>query len=262
MMQNKEASVKQYFEELYESTLNSINKSYEMINSNRRINMDYVIYSLESDFKRLGIIEFCYRKNLKAGREYFYKATLARECFFEQLQKKEYAVSLNYVNCYKFNKLYDAILSGNRERVIYMAELFGSIEVPGKIKPAVLMLGYGLKYTILDDREKTLEYVNMMEDNKTKSGMKQYVAGEARAFRGLVERDEVEFNEGLEYMLKHHIGRMRREGSDLDQYFATSSVALAMLAKDRGINITVNHNLLCDEYLDEVEVDYSELKLY
>lgn len=261
-MQNREISVKQYFEELYESTLNSINESGEKIKSNKRISMDYVIYSLENEFKCLGILELCYRKDLKAGREYFYKATLAREWFFEQIRKKEYEVSLDNVDCYTFPHLYDAILSGNKERAIYMAELFGSIEVPEKIKPAVLMLGYGLKYTILDDKEKTLEYVKMLEDNKTKSGMKQYVAGEARAFRGLVERDEVEFNEGLEYMLKHHIGRMRREGSDLDEYFATSSVALAMLAKDRGINITVKHSLLCEEYLQEVEVDYSGLKLY
>lgn len=63
-------------------------------------------------------------------------------------------------------------------------------------------------------------------------------------------------------MLKHHIGRMRRDGSDLDVYFASSSVALAMLAKDRGINITVKHNLLCEEYLDEGEINYSELRLY
>ncbi|MBO5500214.1 MAG: immunity 49 family protein [Bacteroidales bacterium] len=261
-MGKQEVDVEKYFEELYESTLNHINKVYEKIKSNKRISMDYVIYSLESDFNCLGILELCYRKDLKAGRECFYKATLAREWFFEQIRKKEYEVSLDNVDCYTFPHLYDAILSGNKERAIYMAELFGSIEVSEKIKPAVLMLGYGLKYTILDDKEKTLEYVKMMEENKTKSGMKQYVAGEARAFRGLVERDEVEFNEGLEYMLTHHIGRMRREGSDLDEYFATGSVALAMLAKDRGINITVKHNLLREEYLQEVEVDYSGLKLY
>lgn len=46
--------------------------------------------------------------------------------------------------------------------------------------------------------------------------MKQYVEGHARAFRGLVQRDEDEINKGLEFMLKHHVSRMKRDGRKLE----------------------------------------------
>lgn len=84
-------SVEAYFEEMYEYSIDDLGEACELIKSNKKIDMDYMIYSLENEYNCLGIIELCYRKNLKEAREYFYKATLAREWFFEQLQKKEYA---------------------------------------------------------------------------------------------------------------------------------------------------------------------------
>ncbi len=261
-MDSEEVSVDEYFEELYEYSIDDLSEAYEMIRTNKKINMDYMIYSLENQYNCLGIINLCYRKNLKEAREYFYKATLAREWFFEQLQKKEYMVEIYRVSSVYFEKLYDGILSGNRDRAVHMAELYGSVEVEEEANPATIMLGYGLKYAILDDKEKTLEFVKMMEENKAKRGLKQYADGEAHVFRGLVERDEEELNKGLEFMLKHHVAKMKREGRYLEQFFAYNSVALAMLAKDRGMEITVKHELLPEEYLEDVEMDYSELKLY
>ncbi len=261
-MDNEEVLVKEYFEELYEDSKNSLKKDYEMIKTRKHIDMDYMVFSLENEYKRLGIIELCHRNSLKEGREYFYKATLAGEWFFEQVCKKEYEVSLDNVDEYTFERLYDAILSGSKERAIYIANLYGSIEVDKKVNPVTIMLGYSLKYVILDDKEKALEYVQKLEESKTKRGMKQYADGNARVFRGLVERNEVEFNKGLEYMLKHHAARMKREGRYLEQYFAYDSVALAMLAKERGIAITVKHELLPMEYLEDTDINYSELVLY
>ena len=52
----------------------------------------------------------------------------------------------------------------------------------------------------------------------------------------LVQGDEQDFNKGLEFMLNHHVSRMKRDGRKVEQYFAYDSVTLAMLAKERGVN--------------------------
>ncbi|MDO5602416.1 MAG: hypothetical protein Q4G07_06555, partial [Oscillospiraceae bacterium] len=37
-----------------------------------------------------------------------------------------------------------------------------------------VLLGYCLNYEILDERKKAREYIQKLEDNKNKTGMKQY----------------------------------------------------------------------------------------
>jgi hypothetical protein len=156
--------------------------------------------------------------------------------------------------------MYNAILCGDRKRMIHMAELYGSFKEydPGDNVPYQL-LGYALKYVILDEKENALKAIEKIEERQNKRGMKQYAQGHGRAFRGLVERDADEFNKGLEFMLRHHEARIKREGRTLEQYFAYDSIALAMLAKDRGMEITVKHALLPMEYLESTQIDYSEI---
>ena len=45
---------------------------------------------------------------------------------------------------------------------------------------------------------------------------KQYVEGHGRAFKGFMQRDEVEFYKGLEFMLKHHVARMKHDGRKIE----------------------------------------------
>ena len=92
--------------------------------------------------------------------------------------------------------------------------------------------------------------------------MKQFVEGHARVYKGIIEQDAEEFNAGLSFMLRNHVARMKRNGNTLEQYFAYDSVALAMIAKDRGIEITVKHELLPMSYLEKTDIDYSEIKLF
>lgn len=260
-MENEDKSIEGYFEELYNESLDALNLYFEVIKK-KPLHMQHLTHSLENEYERLGIIELCYRKNLKESRKYYYRATLAREWFYKQIEKKEYDVELYWVSAIYFERLYDAILSGSKERAIYMANLYGSIEVDVEVHPANILLGYALMYTILDDKEQALKYVQKLEESRTKRGMKQYADGNARVFRGLIERDEMEFNKGLEFMLKHHVARMKREGRYLEQFFAYDCVAAAMIAKDRGISINVKHELLPMKYLEDTEIDYSELELF
>ena len=79
--------------------------------------------------------------------------------------------------------------------------------------------------------------------------------------RGLINRNEEEFNAGLITMLKNHVGRMKKRGDTLEQYFAYDSVALAMLARNRGFNVMVKHDLLPEEYFTETIINYDEIKM-
>ena len=144
-----------------------------------------------------------------------------------------------------------------------MAELFGSYkELEKNESLSNELLGYGLKYLILNDKEQAREYIEKLENCKSKKGMKQFVEGHARVYKGIIEQDTEEFNAGLSFMLRNHVARMKRNGNTLEQYFAYDSVALAMIAKDRGINITVEHELLPMSYLEKTDIDYSEIKLF
>lgn len=149
------------------------------------------------------------------------------------------------------------------ERAVHMANYFGrhkELETQQYL-PNVL-LGYGLKYAILDERENAAEYIQKLEDNKNKTGTKQYDKGYRRVFTGLLERNTEEFNEGLLFMLKNHRARMKRPGNCLEKYFAYDSIALAMLAKHRRIPITVEHELLPMSYLEPLDINYEEITLF
>ena len=219
--------------------------------------------SLEFCYKSLGMLELVFNNNLIEARKNFYIASMAREWYYTAFPAGKYEFSSMEVRTYAFESLFYAVLSGNKEWAIHMAELFGSYkELETQEHLANELLGYGLKYVILDDVEQAKEYIQRIEKSKTQRGMKQYSNGYARAYRGIVERNAEEFNAGLLFMLNNHAARMKRDGRGFDGRFAYDSIALAMIAKDRGIEITVKHELLPMGYLEKTDIDYSEIKLF
>lgn len=218
--------------------------------------------TLEFCYKSLGMMEMIYNKNMVEARKKYFLASMAREWYYKEYASGTYNINKQEVTTYSYESLFYGVLSGNREWAIHMASLFGSFkELETEEYLANELLGYGLKYVILDDKERALEYIQRIEDNGNKQGIKQFVSGYARAYRGMIERDENEFNQGISFMLKNHASRMKRNGREFEGLFAYDSVALAMLAKDRGIEITVEHELLLTSYLEETDIDYSGLRL-
>ncbi len=255
-MENNE-SLSEYLDDVYMDCMETLKEDI------KEFTMVKKVIALEQSNEILGKIELFYKHNLVEGRKCFYKASLAREWFYIEFPKKEHDIESYYISSFAYESLYNAILSADKGQAIRMAQLYGSIEVKDveEFLPNML-LGYGLKYIILDDKVNAMEYIRKIDDNKSKRGMKQYSEGHARAYEGIIERDETEFNKGLEYMLKHHVARMRRNGKYLEEFFAYDSVALAMLARDRGIAITVKHNLLPIDFLKDTDIDYAELRLF
>lgn len=218
---------------------------------------------LHIDYMILGEIAICYKKQYDIVKENFFKSSKMQEWLYRMYKNKMYDIDSSEVTTCSYETLFFAVLSGCKEQMVLMANYLGSFEEEEKEESCLTntLLGYALKYVILDDVVNAMKYINQLEENKSKRGMKQFADGHARAFKGLIQREEKELNQGLEFMLKHHVARMKRDGKKLEQYFAYDSVAVAMLARERGINITVKHELLPDEYLEKTDIDYKSIKV-
>ena len=252
----------EYYKGIYDSAKEGLKESYQFIKE-KKGNIPYIYDAVESDQKSLGILEYCYKNNIIESKKSFYKSTLAREWIYDAYEKKEYKIDTNDVSTYAYESLFNAVLSGSRERAIYMANLFGGrVEEEKDDFLLNVLLGYGLKYVILDEKEKAYEYINKLEENKDKRGMKQYYNGYGRVYKGIIDRNEEEVNEVLKFMIKNHKTRMKKNGYTLEQYFAYDSIALAMIAKERRLNINVVNELLPMEYLEPTNINYNEIYLF
>lgn len=251
-----------YFEEIESFDIQKSNRIKQNIRKGISHKNLYEVDSLEGNYYSLGTINFCYHNNIAEGKKFFYQASLCHEWTMEHYEEYQNNLEAESVTTYSYPKLYDAILSGNTEHRNKMAELFGRYaHLEQNEFLANKLLGYSLKYVILDDKQNANKWLDDLENAKSKRGMKQYVEGHGRAMRGLINYDEEEFNIGLKNMLKAHVARMKREGNTLEQFFAYDSVALAMIAKERGIKVTVKHELLPDEYFVETDINYNEITM-
>lgn len=252
----------EYFKELYSDSIESISNSRLLIEK-KQGNIPLIYHEIEFERTTLGIVEYLLNKDIFESKKNFYRTTLAREWTYEAYNSGKYEISKSYVTTYAYESLFYAILSGSKERAVHMANLFGGR--PEEEKEDFFkntLLGYGLKYVILDDKENAYEYINKLEENKDEKGIKQYNSGYKKVYKGIINRDKSEFNEGLLFMLKNHKARMKKNGNTLEQYFAYDSIALAMVAKERGINIEIEHELLPLEYLESVDIEYIKLGLF
>lgn len=252
-----------YFEELERDENARILESAARLKKGIFLRNVYEIVSLEDDYATLGTIDFCYKHDVTEGKRMFYKSSLCQAWLMEHYDEYKNKLCLENVTTYSYPTLYYGILSGNKNHMFKRAELFGKyVHMEQDEFLANKLLGYSLKYVMLNDVENANRWIEELQKVRNKRGMKQLATGQGIAMRGIINNNEEEFNEGLLKMLKNHVGRMKREGDCLLQFFAYDSVALAMLAKERGINVTVKHDLLPDEYFVETDIDYDEITLF
>lgn len=250
---------KEYLEAIINNLSRDIECNLNKINASEQPN-PRLIMSISKDYAMYGMVCFC-DNHIEEGKIDFYKALLCDIWLMENYVDYTEIISPGRINAYSYPVLFYGILSGNMEITRQRAELFGKYDNEEKdVHPYSRLLGFSLKYVILNDVSKANEWLDILDNEKETRGMKELVNGHGRAMRGLINLDEKEFNKGLEKMLKTNVSRMKKEGYTLEQYFAYDSVALAMLAKARGINVTVEHELLPTEYFIETSIEYDEIK--
>jgi hypothetical protein len=258
-MANSTWTKEEYFEYCYTAAMKFLKECYASL-GRRKGNLCETAQFITEYSDYCGMLEVFYKHNLVEGRKYFYKSTLASEwnCIeFPRIGRWVSSFSWE-IPTSAYESMYSAILSADKTRMRRMAELFGRYtEYEAYVPKENLgneISGYALKYVILDDKQNALKAIERMEENKTN------VEGHCRAFRGLVERDAELFNKGLTYILNHHVARMEDDFKRLEKYFCYDGVALAMLAMDRGIEITATHELLPKEFLESTQIDYAGIE--
>lgn len=249
---------KEYLEAISNNFSREIERTLNQINACKQPD-PRLIMSIGKDYAMYGMICFCDNR-IEEGKIDFYKALLCDKWLMENYVDYTEIIYPGRINAYSYPVLFYGILSGNMEIARERAELFGKYKNEEEgVYPYCRLLGFSLKYVILNDIPKANEWLDLLDKEKETRGMKEMVNGHGRAMRGLINLDEKEFNKGLEKMLKTHVSRMKKQGYTLEQYFAYDSVAFAMLAKARGINVTVEHELLPTEYFIETSIEYDEI---
>ncbi len=249
---------KEYLEAILNNLSREIEGTLNQINVSKQPD-PRLIMSIGEDYAMYGMVRFC-DNHIEEGKIAFYKALLCDKWLMENYVDYAEIIYPERINAYSYPILFYGILSGNMEITRERAELFGKYKNEEEgVHPYSRLLGFSLKYVILNDISKANEWLDLLDREKETRGMKEMVNGHGRAMRGLINLDEKEFNKGLEKMLKTNVSRMKKEGNTLEQYFAYDSVALAMLAKARGINVTVEHELLPTEYFIETSIEYNKI---
>lgn len=254
-----------YFENLDWTSRCELSKRYIEINDkSKHLAKNY--WWMSMDYKCLAIIQAYYFKNIKFAKIFFYQAYLFYKWCMENYKDYSDVIEKESVTTYQYGNMFYALLSGDVRYGIEAANLFGMYpELEKDDHKVTKMIGYSLKYTILDDKENALKHLDEIENRKDKKGMKRLATSFALALRGIVERNEEMMNEGLQNMFKTHVSQMKSEGRGLETYFAYEAMAVAILAKSRDLNIKVSHRLFCKEYLvdsPEDTIDFDNISIW
>lgn len=252
-----------YFRRIENYRLDEISKYMSMFSAGINKQNVCLINPLGDKYFGLGLVHWYYHNDKIEGKKYFYRASLCREWLAVHYEEYKEEIGVRNVAPEAYKELYYGILSGNKEQAKKIAELvvkYQDVKEPGWY--VNILLGNSLVNILLHNDSQANKWIDELELLKSKRGMKQYIEGPGRAMRGLANHNVEELNAGLNYMLRHHVAKMKREGNTLEQIFAYDSIGLAMIAKDRGLQITVKHELLPEEYLEETEIDYSELTIF
>ncbi len=153
--------------------------------------------------------------------------------------------------------MYYGILSDNKELILDLFERLGKRERDDRGHIETRMNGWALKYIILGEDEKALEYIEKLEKRKGTRGLEI-------VFRGILDNDIDKIHEGLEFMVKKH--RRSKAFDPYDKIFNYEVIAIAKVAEMRGFDIKFDNPMAPNEFIKIRPLEKYEpmgvLKLY
>jgi len=145
-----------------------------------------------------------------------------------------------------------ALVSDSKEAIMELAEIIGG---RGKVDRIGIdrfsyYCGYALKHIVLDDYEEALKHVEALEKYKDNSYSAYRVV-----FRAIIEHDQEMLNEGLLLMVEKH-KRNRQYNRMDDKLFSYQTVALAKLAKMKGLEVEIDDPIAPAEVIETHDIGY------
>lgn len=207
-------------------------------------------------YERLGICEFILNKDLTACKNAMYNSAIAGIRSIEWSDKNP---GINDVTLLDFKFLFPALLSDSIDVVNEIAKLLGNRgkqdgAAVGKI---TVFTGYLYKYTVLDDYDKAKDYYDKLLTQKDTD----YTQYTRIVFDGILSKDKEKIEDGLSKMLLHYTKKVRYIRNTLEERFCIRAVALAKLARMKGIDFQFDHPLAPKELIDFTEMKYDVLDI-
>lgn len=214
-------------------------------------------------YEMIGLEYIVGAEDITEGRKVFYKSMVNWIWVYEHYNKNQDVCRFpTRINSESYRRMYFAVISGNWTIATKIAEFyfeFQKLDFESREEYSVELCNV-IKYLILDRDEECMAALEKLESlSATDRHYKKMVEGQAIAVRGLLTKDEVLFNKGLLQVFKNHEAKVKREGNGIYGYFCYDGVALAMIGMRRGFNITIEHEKFKNEYLEQSDIDYSQI---
>jgi hypothetical protein len=110
-----------------------------------------------------------------------------------------------------------------------------------------------MKYLVLDNTEEVVKHLEAIDKLKKKPDL-----GYEKVFKAIVEKDEKLLDEGLRYLIDRHKKNGEYKGTP-DELFSIPAVALAKLAKLKGIKVEIDDEIAPAEVIEKHDVNYELL---
>lgn len=246
------------FSELFEERVRSTNSIIEKL-KNKEIPDNFIgrYYEMASlGFSTIAIGEYIVNKDIVKCKQYFYLASKIQEILFIKYDRQLLKIDPALVTMNKFPRLLMALISDSSDLTNSLANLFG-----GRLKeedkhgtPFTTNVGYAMKYLLQKNNDEAWKHVNALIDMGEQKNMKPY-AGYGLVLKGILERNSVGVNEGLEYMLECH-NQIKEYKDTPEEIFSVPVLGLAKLAMCTGIDININNALAPEEVLQKHTIEY------
>jgi hypothetical protein len=212
----------------------------------------------------LGIAMFLVDRDVSAFRSHLAKSAESKLSHFQRAQAGE-PVDGSYLSMLAFNQLFDALAASAFPLAINLATIIGGradIEQEHDT-PFTRAMGYALKETVLDEGGAAVDQLNALvagperaldsqEERDPEEGLKYTdFRGYASTMQGIRARDERAVNTGLATIAEGHMRQSKRGRfcDDDDKYLCVWGLALANLARHRGIPVQIKHTLIPTELI-------------
>lgn len=142
-----------------------------------------------------------------------------------------------------------ALIANDYSLAKELATIFQTHPKGPLMDPEVCDFCFGLKYTLLDEDQQALAILKPRLEKylkkPPKGGYKRNYHTLTTALMGILQKDDEPFNEGLAMQLKFYKGQIPSEYKNTDEEFiCDKAVALANLGLHRGLNLTIENDLI------------------
>ncbi len=206
------------------------------------------------DYEIIAMAEYVLNNNMNKAKNIYYNMAMglkeAADLIYTKYPEEPFCMT-NHLD------MYYGILSDNRELILDLFERLGKRKRDDRGHIETRMNGWALKYIILGEDEKALEYVEKLEKRKGTRGLEI-------VFRGILDDDIDKIHDGLEYMVKKH--RRSKNFGGYHNIFNYEVIAIAKVAEMRGFDIKFDNPMAPNEFIKIRPLEKYEpmgvLKLY